>query len=92
MPYVFARVELRGEPTKDTYDKLHAFMKGKNWVQHLPGKPTKPMPHAMYQGSYAAKPNLSAVVDELKKSIEANVWTRAFVLLIEETTWAQSAP
>jgi hypothetical protein len=91
MPIVFARVELRGEPSKATYDKLHAHMKTKNWEQFLPGYPAKQMPHAMYQGSYPTKPNLASVVDSLKKSIEAEIWTQAIVLAIEEVTWAQSA-
>jgi hypothetical protein len=90
MPTVFARVELRGDPTWENYNQLHALMKGKHWYQHLPGYPDKPMPHAMYQANFANEPDLLAVADALRKDIELNVWTKAIVLLIKEAHWAQS--
>jgi hypothetical protein len=90
MPYVFARVELRGEPSQADYNKLHAHLKAKNWFQYLPNHTNHPMPHAMYQASYTNKPRLGEIAKILKESIETNVWSKAIVLLIEEADWAQS--
>jgi hypothetical protein len=69
MAVLFARVELRGTPTETVYEKLHAHMKGKNWFQHLPSFPDKPMPHAMYQASFAITPDTLAIASGLKKDI-----------------------
>ena len=90
MPVVFARVELRGDPTWENYNQLHALMKGKHWNQYLPGYPNNPMPHAMYQGTFTNEPDLTAVANALRKDIETNVWTQAIVLLIKQADWAQS--
>ena len=91
MPIVFARVELRGDPTLENYKQLHEFLLGKGWYQQLPGNPDKPMPHAMYQGSFNAEPNMETVVTNLKLDIETNVWTKALVLAVKSADWAQSA-
>jgi hypothetical protein len=90
MAVLFARVELRGTPTEATYDNLHAHMRGKNWLQHLPGFPDKLMPHAMYQAFFPQTPDTLAVANSLKESIEASVWTRVLVLVIRNEHWAQT--
>jgi hypothetical protein len=92
MPIVFARVELRGKPSDEIYEKLHTYMKSEQWSQHLPGYPAKPMPHAMYQANYKTSPTLLTEAQLLRTYIEANIWTKAMVLLIEEANWAQTAP
>jgi hypothetical protein len=91
MPVLFARVELRGTPTEATYEKLHAHMYNLNWYQNLPGYPKTPMPHAMYQASFDQLPDTSTVASALKQGIEKSVWTRALVLVIRESHWAQTA-
>jgi hypothetical protein len=91
MPVLFARVELRGTPTEAVYEKLHAHMKSLNWYQYLPGNPNKLMPHAMYQASFSAEPDVAAVADKLKSQIETYVWTKALVLVIKQSYWAQTA-
>jgi hypothetical protein len=90
MPVLFARVELRGNPTEAIYEKLHAHMRTLNWYQNLPGKPNLLMPHAMYQANYTAEPDVSAVASHLKSQIETYVWTKALVLVIKESYWAQT--
>jgi hypothetical protein len=89
VPVVFARVELVGDPGWDTYDELHTLMEGKHWHQHLPGLPDSPMPHAMYQGTFSATPDLGKVSQSLKSAIEVDVWNNAIVLLISEADWSQ---
>jgi hypothetical protein len=91
MPVLFARVELRGTPTEATYEKLHNHMYSLNWYQYLPGHMKKLMPHAMYQASFDQIPDTAAVADALKVGIEKSVWTRALVLVIRESHWAQTA-
>jgi hypothetical protein len=91
MSTLFARVELRGTPAEDTYEKLHAHLAALNWFRSLPGHPTKGMPHAMYQASFAGVPNIAQIADLLKSGIETKVWTKALVLVIQESNWAQTA-
>jgi hypothetical protein len=91
MPVVFARIELLGSPSEEIYERLHAFMNARNWSQHLPGHPDKPMPHAMYQAFYNESPDLGHLAAAFKKEIEGEIWTRALILLIEKNNWAQSA-
>jgi hypothetical protein len=92
MPHVFARIELRGKPSDETYEKLHTYMKNEKWSQYLPGNPSKPMPHAMYQANYKTSPKLLDEANLLRTYIETNIWTKAIVLLIEEINWAQTGP
>ena len=91
MSVLFARVELRGTPSEGIYEKLHAHMKGLHWYQNLPGNPNKLMPHAMYQAQFDQEPNVAAVAEQLKSQIETYVWTKALVLVIKQSFWAQTA-
>jgi hypothetical protein len=91
MAVIFARIELRGTPSEEIYERLHAYMRNLNWYQHLPDLPDRPMPKAMYQASFTNAPNLLAMASSFKSEIESTIWTRAWVLLIEKASWAQSA-
>lgn len=87
MAHIFIRVELRGTPSKQDYDNLHAYMEQNNWsrkIQGTTGEST--LPHAMYQGNSAN--NVSAIASALRQGIQANVWTQAIVLIISAQTWA----
>lgn len=90
MVTLFARVELRGTPTEAIYEKLHAHMRSLNWYQNLPDNPKRLMPHAMYQASYTAEPDVMSIANFLKSQIETNVWTKALVLVIKQSFWAQT--
>jgi hypothetical protein len=91
MAVVFARIELKGEPTDAIYVKLHAHMKAKHWYQYLPGHADTGMPHAMYQASFKNEsPGLAKMAEALKATIESSVWTKALVLVIQEASWAQT--
>lgn len=91
MPVLFARVELRGTPTETVYEKLHAHMKSLNWYQYLPSNTDKLMPHAMYQATFSEEQDLPTIAKGLKSQIEKYVWTKALVLVIRNSGWAQSA-
>lgn len=65
-------------------------MKSEQWFQYLPDFPTKPMAHAMYQANYKLSPKLLTEARLVRTYLEANIWTKAIVLLIEEVTWAQT--
>lgn len=44
------------------------------------------------QGTFTnGEPNLAAIAKGLKEHIEANIWTKAIVLVIRSAGWAQSA-
>jgi hypothetical protein len=87
LAHIFIRVELRGTPSKQAYDNLHAYMEKNNWfrtIQGTAGEST--LPHAMYQGN--SDKNVSAIAGALRKGIQANVWTKAIVLIISAQAWA----
>jgi hypothetical protein len=93
MAQLFARVELRGSPGEDTYTTLHAYMRSQNWHQTITGSTaTSNLPHAVYQGNSANdQPDLLSIATGIKAYIEANIWTRALVLVIRSADWAISA-
>jgi hypothetical protein len=91
MYQLFARVELRGNPSVEIYQKLHEYMKGQYWYTTITGTATATLPHATYQATYTTKPEVLAIANQLKAGIESNVWTRALVLVIEASYWAETA-
>ena len=93
MSLLFARIELRGTPGEDSYNQLHAYMRSRGWLQTITGATaTVNLPHATYQATFTQdSPNLAAIANALKAHIEANIWTRALVLVIRSVEWAQTA-
>lgn len=86
MAQMFIRIELRGDPSKQDYDNLHAYMEKNNWYRKIIGSAGEStLPHAMYQGS--SENSASSIATALKKGIEANVWTRAIALVISAQAW-----
>jgi hypothetical protein len=89
MSQLFARIELKGTPTDDVYQRLHKFMLDQRWYQLIN---STAMPHAMYQATLTNNtPDLPAIARGLKQQIEKAIWTRSLVLLIRSADWAQSA-
>ena len=89
MAQVFIRVELRGDPSKQDYDNLHAYMEAKNWYRKIMGSAGEStLPHAMYQGN--SENGTLSIAGALKDGIEANVWTRAVVFVISAQTWGMA--
>jgi hypothetical protein len=92
MSQLFARIELRGTPSEQTYEKLHAYMKSQNWLQDITGSATISLPHGTYQAKFASdEPDTLAIAKALRTYIEANIWTKAIVLVIRSAHWAQTA-
>lgn len=89
MAQIFIRVELRGNPTYQDYEKLHTFMERKNWYRAINGTAGRSMlPHAMYQGTSDAEP--SKIASALRSEIQAEVWTVAIVLVISALSWGMN--
>jgi hypothetical protein len=92
MSQLFVRIELRGTPSEETYTKLHAYMRSKNWSQEITGESaTVMLPHATYQATFGEdQPNTLRIAKALRTYIESNIWTKAIVLVIRSADWARS--
>ena len=87
MAHLFIRVELRGTPSKQDYDNLHAYMERNNWFRTISGTAGQStLPHAMYHGN--SDESVSAIATALRSGIQGSVWTVAVVLIISAETWA----
>jgi hypothetical protein len=84
---LFIRVELRGTPSWQDYENLHAYMEKNNWHRTIQGNAGQSvLPHAMYHGQ--SENDISTITSALRKGIEANIWTQAIVLTISAETWS----
>jgi hypothetical protein len=92
MSLLFARVELRGAPGDDVYQKLHEHMATINWYKEITGDVTVPLPHATYRATFTADtPNIMQIASGIKSTIEPKIWNKALVLVIRSADWAQTA-
>lgn len=90
MAQMFARVELRGTPGDDVYQRLHQYMLNKNWYREINGGFA--LPHAVYQAQSTEEyPNVMGIAQALKSDIERTIWTRALILVIRSEDWAKTA-
>jgi hypothetical protein len=89
MAHLFIRVELRGTPSWQDYENLHAYMEKKNWHRTIEGTAGQSsLPHAMYQGH--SDTGISELTGALRNGIEANVWSQAIVLVMSTQNWSMS--
>jgi hypothetical protein len=93
MPNYAIRVELRGNPTREQYDALHALMKQKGFYQYVDGtsngKPKRAdLPHATYYGSSTS--NCSVVHDTVSKAVQSQIQQNIIVFVVEASTWVLS--
>lgn len=87
MAHLFIRVELRGTPSWQDYENLHAYMEENNWHRTIQGTAGESvLPHAVYHGQ--SENDISTITSALRKGIEANIWTQAIVLTISAETWS----
>lgn len=87
MAHLFIRVELRGSPSSQDYDNLHAYMEENNWHRKITGTGGEStLPHAMYHGS--SDKELSTLASALRTGIQAKVWRQAVVLIMSAENWA----
>lgn len=89
MAQLFIRVELRGNPSWQDYDNLHAYMESNNWYRTVRGTAGQSqLPHAMYQGN--SDKEITSIASALRTGLEANVWSQAIVLVISSDNWSMS--
>jgi hypothetical protein len=86
------RVELRGNPTWEQYDRLHALMARQGFLQTIKGvspdgtQQVFNLPHAVYYGPSNASPG--AVRDSVSKAVKAEVQPDVVVFAVAATDWA----
>jgi hypothetical protein len=81
------RVELRGKPSFETYEKLHALMATFGFYQTVNGqKGISNLPHATYYGSSTF--DCSAVRDFLGSSIRTSIQSEMILFVVQAATWA----
>jgi hypothetical protein len=87
LAHLFIRIELRGSPSREDYENLHAYMEKNNWHRKIQGTVGESiLPHAMYHGN--SDNDISTITSALRQGIQANVWTKAIVLVISAQTWS----
>jgi hypothetical protein len=83
------RVELRGNPTEVTYEKLHTMMSQRGFYMTVSeGSRSYAMPHATYYGS--SNQAADQISGELRDAIASSVWTKPLVFVSQSLTWALS--
>jgi len=86
------RVELRGNPTREEYETLHALMSAKGFQQTIDGadargsRQTFNLPHAVYYGFSTA--SIGDVRDAICNAIKARVQKEVIVFVVEVMNWA----
>jgi hypothetical protein len=86
------RVELRGNPTWELYDQLHALMAGQGFLQTIRGVGSKgqprtdSLPHAVYFGPSDAA--TGAVRDWVVAAVQARVQKDILVFVVQASDWA----
>jgi|HubBroStandDraft_5_1064220.scaffolds.fasta_scaffold14347_9 hypothetical protein len=86
------RVELKGDPSAETYEELHTLMEGKGFDRTIAGVDLKgnsgifDLPHAVYYG--ASTDSCSAVAESVAKAIKAEIQSNIIVFAVEATHWA----
>ena len=86
------RVELRGNPSKEVYQTLHALMARKGFAQTIAGVDAKgnqrrfSLPHAVYYGASGA--DCGAVRDSVVGSVKSEVQEDIIVFVVQAQTWS----
>jgi hypothetical protein len=89
LAHLFIRIELRGSPSGQDYDNLHAYMEKNNWHRKITGSAGEStLPHAMYHGD--CDKELSAIASALRTGIQTNVWKQAVILVMSAENWAMN--
>jgi hypothetical protein len=86
------RVELRGNPSAETYAKLHALMATRGFGQTISGvdlqgkNGTFNLPHAVYYGS--STNSCSVVAESVANAIRAQIQSDIIVFAVQAEDWA----
>jgi hypothetical protein len=94
MPAFVIRVELKGDPPKETYAKLHALMAEQGFSQtisgnhNVTGKFTElPLPHATYYGELATS-ETETVKDSLATHITQKIQRDIVMVVLRIDQWS----
>lgn len=86
------RVELRGNPSREQYEALHALMARGGFYQTIRGLDAQGnpqnynLPHAVYYG--ASQQGCGAVRDWVRDRVKAEVQQDIIVFVVEAVHWA----
>jgi hypothetical protein len=86
------RVELRGNPTREQYETLHALMARKGFLQTIAGVDNQGnqkrfnLPHAVYYG--ASNATCGDVRTAVANAVKAEVQNDVIVFVVQAATWA----
>ncbi len=86
------RVELRGNPPWEQYEKLHALMATVGFLQTVDGvnkkgeQKTFDLPHAVYYGTSDA--TTSDVRDWVQSNVKGKIQDSILFLVVKSETWA----
>jgi hypothetical protein len=87
MPDYTVRVELRGNPPFERYEKLHALMKSKGFLQTIANSGgTWELPHATYFGW--STDSCGAVRDSVRSDVKAKIQADILVFVAQTEDWA----
>jgi len=92
MPDYAVRVELRGNPSTEEYQALHALMARKGFIQTIAGVDIQGnqkrfnLPHAVYYGSSSA--DCGAVRDSVLRSVKSEVQNDVIVFAVQAQNWS----
>lgn len=92
MPNYAIRVELKGNPSEERYENLHALMARCGFGRTVTGvdkrgnQSTVDLPHATYYGSSAS--DCASVRDSVTEAIKAEIQQGIVVFVIQAETWA----
>lgn len=92
MAHYAIRVELRGNPSYEEYEALHALMAKRGFYQTVDGvdgegsSKTFNLPHAVYYGS--SNSDCGAVRNQIRDAVKSEVQQKIVVFVVEANTWA----
>jgi hypothetical protein len=82
------RVELRGNPKYEEYEKLHALMAQKGFAKTIVGSDGKSysLPHATYWGSSLS--DVGSVRNAIRDAVRSEVRDNIIVFVVHSSGWA----
>ena len=80
------RVQLKGDPTYEQYEKLHDLMQKLGYGRTVTGKTTRDLPHATYYGQ--SSDDIGTVRDKVQAKVKAQVQDKILVFVAQTETWA----
>jgi hypothetical protein len=82
------RVELRGNPSYEEYEKLHALMTKKGFVRTIVGSDGKSysLPHATYWGSSPS--DVGSVRNTIRNAVKSEIQDSIIVFVVQSSNWA----